>query len=185
MSKMKTDKPNPDIVSAAIFDVVDNQLRENPSIESLIAKLLAYGITLPPGPVHADGYGDSAELSEDLLALIRSGRKRAGTGLLWGYEHDGEHIAKAGDIEIVLDHLQKPVLVTRIVSSEVMPYSEVTAEYAAIEGEGDGSLAYWRKAHWGFFSRECRRIGREPTEAMPVICSIFEVLNVVPPQSEA
>jgi uncharacterized protein YhfF len=154
-----------------------------PTVESLVAKLSAYGITLPPGPVHADGYGDSAELSKELLSLIRSGRKRAGTGLLWGYEHDGEHIAKAGDIEIVLDHLGEPALVTRIISSEVVPYCEVTAAYAAIEGEGDGSLEYWRKAHWAFFTRECKRIGREPTESMPVICNVFEVLHVVPPQS--
>jgi uncharacterized protein YhfF len=151
-----------------------------PTVESLIAKLNGYGITLPLGPVHADGYGDSEVLSKELLSLIRSGRKRAGTGLLWGYEHDGEHIAKAGDIEIVLDHLREPALVTKIISSEIVPYCAVTAEYAAIEGEGDGSLEYWRKAHWAFFSRECKRIGREPTESMPVICNVFEVLHVIP-----
>jgi len=154
-----------------------------PTIESLIAKLNARGITLPPGRVHADGYGDSEALSKELLALIRSGRKRAGTGLLWGYEHDGEPIAKTGDIEIVLDHLQEPALVTKIISSDIMPYCEVTAEYAAIEGEGDGSLGYWRKAHWAFFSRECSRIGREPSESMPVICNVFEVLHVIPLES--
>ena len=129
-----------------------------PPIEALIAQLSARGVTLPPGPVHADGYGDSAELSEELLALIISGRKRAGTGLLWAYQHDGEHIAQAGDIEIVVDHLHAPAMVTRIVSSEIVPYNEVTAEYAAIEGEGDGSLEYWRRAHCNFFSRECKRI---------------------------
>ena len=30
----------------------------------------------------------------------------------------------------------------------------------AIEGEGDGSLALWRRAHEAFFARECARIGR-------------------------
>ncbi len=156
-----------------------------PSIESLVAKLAGYGITLPPGPVHADGYGDSAELSASLLDLIRVGRKRAGTCLLWAYEHDGEHIARVGDIEIVVDHLQQPALVTRIVSSAVIPFDEVTAEYAALEGEGDGSLEYWRKAHWAFFSRECKRIGRVPEESMPVVCCVFEVLDAVPPQGPA
>ena len=156
-----------------------------PSVASLIAQLSAYGIALPQGPVHADGYGDSDDLSKELLDLIKSGRKRAGTGLLWAYEHDGEHIAKAGDIEIVIDHRNQPALITRIVSSEVVPFNEVTAEYAAIEGEGDGSLEYWRRAHRNFFSRECKRIGREPTETMPVICSVFEVLHVLPAPSEA
>lgn len=156
-----------------------------PSVACLIAQLAAQGIRLPPGPVHADGYGDTPEISEYCLGLIRAGRKRAGTGLLWAYEHDGQHVAQAGDLEIAVDHRQRPVIVTRILSSKVVPYCEVTAEYAAIEGEGDGSLAYWRTAHWEFFSRECRRIGRAPAESMPVICTVFEVLHVLSPQRES
>ena len=71
-----------------------------PSVESLIAKLSALGITLPPGPVRVDSYGDSPALSEELLDLIKSGRKRAGTGLLGAYEVDGEAIPKCGDVEM-------------------------------------------------------------------------------------
>lgn len=156
-----------------------------PTIEHLVAQLAALGVQLPPGPVRVDGYGDSPELSSELLALIRSGRKRAGTGLLWAYEHDREPIAKAGDIEIVVDHLGQPALVTRIVKSEIIAFNEVSAEFAAIEGEGDGSLSYWREGHWRFFSRECARIGRTPMETMPVICNIFEVLHELPGRDEA
>ena len=156
-----------------------------PSVEALISELAARGIALPHGPVRVDGYGDSVELSTELLDLIKSGRKRAGTGLLWAYEHDREPIAKSGDIEIVVDHLNQPALITRVVSSEMVAFNKVSAEYAASEGEGDGSLDYWRKGHWNFFSRECRRIGREPTETMPVICNVFEVLHVLPAPGEA
>lgn len=74
-------------------------------------------------------------------------------------------------------------MVTRITQVRIVPYIEVTAAYASIEGEGDGSLEYWRKAHWAFLSRQCRRIGREPSETMPVVCSVFEVLSVVPPSA--
>jgi len=156
-----------------------------PSVASLIGRLAMDGIALPPGPVRVEGYGDSEALSQSLLALIRLGRKRAGTGLLWAYEYDRVEIATTGDIEIVIDHSNQPALVTRITSVKVVPYDEITAEYAALEGEGDGSLEYWRKAHWAFFARECARIGRQPDESMPVVCSIFEVLNVVPPTSAA
>lgn len=151
-----------------------------PSVEAIVAKLGALGIALPPGRVRVDGYGDSEALSEALLALIRSGQKRAGTGLLWACEAEAELLPMTGDIEVVIDHRNEPVLVTRLTRVEIVPYDEVTAEYAAIEGEGDGSLAYWREAHWAFFSRECQRIGREPAQTMPVICSIFELLSVVP-----
>jgi len=156
-----------------------------PSPESLVAQLSALGIALPPGPVRVEGYGDTAELSQDLLALIASGRKRAGTGLLWAYQYDQEPIPRTGDIEIIVDHRNQPALVTRIVRSEVVAFNQVSAEYAAIEGEGDGSLAYWRKGHWNFFSRECKRIGREPSETMPVICNVFEVLHVLPATNDA
>jgi uncharacterized protein YhfF len=151
-----------------------------PSVDSLTQILKESGIALPPGRVRVDGYGDSAALSESLLALIRTGRKRAGTGLLWAYEHDHEEIARTGDIEIVVDHLNQPAFVTRITSASVVPFAAVTLEYAAIEGEGDSSLEYWREAHWAFFSRECVRIGREASESMPVVCSIFEVLYALP-----
>ena len=151
-----------------------------PSVDSLTQILKESGIALPPRRVRVDGYGDSAALSESLLALIRTGRKRAGTGLLWAYEHDHEEIARTGDIEIVVDHLNQPAFVTRITSASVVPFAAVTSEYAAIEGEGDSSLEYWREAHWAFFSRECVRIGREASESMPVVCSIFEVLYALP-----
>ena len=143
------------------------------------------GVGVPPGNVRVDGYGDSEALSKELLALIRSGQKRAGTGLVWLHEYENEPLPKAGDIEIVIDHLDQPSVVTRIVSAKVMPYEEVTAEYAAIEGEGDGSLAYWREAHWAYFARECKRIGREPSERMPVVCSVFEVVDVLPQSAAA
>ncbi len=150
-----------------------------PSIEEALGKLHALGVSVPPGPVRVDGYGDSPALSQELLELIRSGRKRAGTGLLWSHEHEGDPLPNAGEIEIVIDHRGDPSIVTRILGVDIVPYSEVTAAYAAIEGEGDGSLTYWRAAHWAYFSRECRRIGREPSESMPVVCCVFEVLDSV------
>jgi uncharacterized protein YhfF len=145
----------------------------------LLAKLASAGILVPPGPVRADGYGDSPELSEELIELIRSGPKRAGTGLLWAIEEDGESLPQVGDIEIVVNHQFEPALVTRITRVEILPFNQVSAEYAAIEGEGDGSLEYWRQGHWRFFSRECARIGREPSQEMPVVCSVFELLAAV------
>jgi uncharacterized protein YhfF len=142
--------------------------------------VVAAGIDVPPGPIRLDSYGDSHALSEELLALIRKGKKRAGTSLLWAVEADGEALPEPSDIEIVLDFHDTPVLVTRIKTVEVVPFSQVTAAYAAIEGEGDGSLEFWRKGHWAFFGRECARIGRAPSEDMPVVCCVFELLSEVP-----
>jgi uncharacterized protein YhfF len=154
-----------------------------PPVDSAVAKIAGAGVTLPNGRLQITAYGDSPELSRELLALIRDGHKRAGASLLWSYEADAEPLPMVGDIQIVVDHRHEPSIVTRVTMVEVKVFRDVSGEYAAIEGEGDGSLEYWRRTHWDFFSRECARIAREPRQDMPVVCCVFEVLNVLPEQA--
>ena len=151
-----------------------------PDLAATLAKRAAAGIAGPPGRVELDTYGDSPELTRELAALIRAGRKRAGTSLLWAHEHDGERLPAAGDVGVVVDQEGEPVAVTRVVNVHVVAFDEVDEAYAAVEGEGDGSLAYWRAAHWDAFGRECARIGRVPEADMPVVCCAFEVVAVLP-----
>ena len=151
-----------------------------PAAQALLAQLAARGITLPPGRVRVGAYGDSAALSASLLAQIRAGTKRAGTALLWALQAEGEQPGQAGDLEIVVDHEHRPVLVTRDLRVAVVPFDRVDERYAAVEGEGDGSLAWWRQAHWDFFGRECGRLGRSPSPDMPVVCCEFELLLLIP-----
>src|SRR5690606_20868777 len=47
---------------------------------------------------------------------------------------------------------------------------------AATEGEGDGSPAYWQRAHTAFFGCECQRLGREFTPSAPVASETFAVV---------
>ena len=151
-----------------------------PTVADLMPRLRRHGIELPAGVVRVGAFGDSAQLSEELLALIRAGRKRGGASLVWGHEADAEPIPSVGEIEIVVNHLNEPSLVTRTTAVEVVPFNRVSAQFAAREGEGDGTLEYWRREHWAYFSRECQRIGRVPSETMLVVCASFEVLNLVP-----
>ena len=85
----------------------------------------------------------------------------ASASLVWAHEADGDPLPRVGEIEIVVDPTHAPALVTRTTQVEIVPFNEVSAGFAAREGEGDGSLAFWREAHWRYFTRECRRIGRE------------------------
>jgi uncharacterized protein YhfF len=150
-----------------------------PTIAEFIAKLRSTGIELPDGPVRTDQFGDSAELSTELLSLIIHGNKRGGAGLLWAYEYDQEATAQVGDIVIVLDHLHNPRVITKTTGVEIVPFSEVSAEFATREAEGDGSLEYWRTEHWRFFQRECARIGRVIDKSMPVVCESFDVIKIL------
>ncbi len=55
----------------------------------------------------------------------------------------------------------------------VVPYREIGGEHARREGEGDLSLAYWRRVHEAFFTRELAEMGQEFTPDMPVVCEEF------------
>ncbi len=64
---------------------------------------------------------------------------------------------------------------------DVVPFDEVDEAYAAVEGEGDGSLAYWREAHEQYFNDVCRRFGGQFDGRTPVICQTFRVICVASP----
>jgi len=121
-------------------------------------------------------FGDSEELANELAALVLRGTKRATAGAAWFYEAEGQRPPQRGDLSIVTNWAGNPLCVIQTQSVEVVPFREVTAEFAATEGEGDGSLSYWQEAHRAFFTRECARGGREFSEAMLVVCERFAVV---------
>ncbi|PLZ02993.1 RNA-binding protein [Burkholderia sp. WAC0059] len=138
-------------------------------------------MAFPEGRVRIGGFGDSEPLSEALIALVRAGVKRGTCSLAWSWAFDGEAVPTVGDVEIVLDWHRRPVLALRITQVEIVPFDCVTAEFAASEGEGDLSLAYWQAEHWRFFTQECERIGRVADKSMPLVCERFELLHALAP----
>jgi uncharacterized protein YhfF len=129
---------------------------------------------LPAAP-EAWGFGDSAEMADALGALVRSGRKTATCSLLWQYEADGDPLPAVGEHSIILDGQGEPLCIIETVEVDVRPFECVDAAFAAAEGEGDGSLAYWRAAHWSFFELQCDRLGLTPAADMPLVCERFVV----------
>jgi uncharacterized protein YhfF len=121
-------------------------------------------------------FGDSEELANELAALVLLGTKRATAGALWSYEAEGQRLPQPGDLSIVTDWSGNPLCVIETQSVEVVPFQEVTAEFAATEGEGDGSLSFWQQAHRAFFGRECAGAGRAFSENMLVVCERFAVV---------
>jgi uncharacterized protein YhfF len=120
---------------------------------------------------------DDNELSADELGqLVLAGTKRASAGLVWSFESASMPLPKAGDLSVVTNWARTPLCVIETQRVDIVPYEEVSADFAATEGEGDGSLRYWRQAHSAYFGRECRRIGREPYPRMPVVCERFAVV---------
>lgn len=118
-------------------------------------------------------FGDSEELANSLAELVLEGVKRATAASLWSFEAEGKRLPRPGDLSVMTSFDGSPLGVIETLAVEVVPFEDVTAEFAAAEGEGDGSLAYWRDAHRQFFSRECARAGRAFSEDMLVVCERF------------
>jgi uncharacterized protein YhfF len=124
-------------------------------------------------------FGDSERLARDLADLVLRGPKRATAGLLWDAELDPTMMPVQGGYSLVTDLAGAPLLVIRTTQVEIRPYDKVDADFAAAEGEGDGSLDCWRAAHWSYFSRRCEALGRAPSNDMPVILERFALIYPV------
>ena len=124
-------------------------------------------------------FGDSEALADELAGLVLAGKKRATAGSVWSAEAEGKRLPQPGDLSIVTNWSGEPLCVIETVSVNIWPFNQVQADFAAAEGEGDGSLDFWRKAHRSYFSRECLAAGREFDESMLVACEHFKVLYSV------
>jgi ASCH domain len=52
-----------------------------------------------------------------------------------------------------METVTRSVLVIETVSVVILPFNEVSEQFAFEEGEGNRSLAYWRMAHENYFRR--------------------------------
>lgn len=141
----------------------------------------AFAATQPADPtprfLEAFHFTDNEAGANELAKLVLAGRKRATASLAWSYEVEKKRMPGAGDLSVVTDWAGTPLCVIETTRVDLVPFDEVSAEFAATEGEGDGSLRYWREGHEAFFSRECRRLGRTPDARMLVVCERFDVIH--------
>jgi uncharacterized protein YhfF len=111
-----------------------------------------------------------------LLELVLSGTKRATAASVWSVEAEGKRQPVPGDLSVITNWAGEPRCIIRTTAVEIVPFNQVSADFAATEGEGDGTLEWWREAHRQFFTRECAGTERRFTEDMLLACERFEVV---------
>ena len=121
-------------------------------------------------------FHDNEKGALELAQLVSRGAKRGSASLVWTYEHDKKRPPWPGCLSVMTDWHGVPMGIIETRAIEAIPFEDVSAEFAAIEGEGDGSLRYWSESHWNYFVRECQRIGKEPDRRMLVLCERFELV---------
>nr|WP_231727787.1 ASCH domain-containing protein [Rathayibacter sp. Leaf185] len=137
------------------------------SAERLWAEYRGASQALPP----IESFGDSVEMADELLALVRRGVKTATASLV-----GSEPAPREGDHWIVCDGAGVARVVLRTVEVRTGPLDSVDDDFARAEGEGDRSRESWITGHRRYFARE------SPSGIDDVV---FERFTVVWPADDA
>ncbi len=140
--------------------------------ESVIASLR------PP----AWAFGATPQQADELLDLVLAGTKTATASALWDYEAEGEDLPTVGTLGIVVDSIGTPRALVVTTDVRTVPFDEVDEEHARAEGEGDRTLAHWRRVHEQFFTEHASH-ERGFAPDMPVVLETFEVLHAEPAEA--
>lgn len=133
--------------------------------------------------VETDDY-DAWQFGDDpnsLARLVLEGKKTATASAYPLYALEHQPLPAVGECSVILNSADEAVCIIRNTRVTVVPYREITADHAFLEGEGDRSLAYWREIHEAFFTKDMAASGLIFDESMPVVCEEFEVVY---PQEE-
>ena len=118
-------------------------------------------------------FGDDADV---LAELVRRGIKTGTSSAYPLYEIEGEALPEASGYSVILDSKDEAVCIIENTKVYVVPFCEVTPDHAFKEGEGDRSLAYWRKVHEAYFTECMKEAGLTFDEDMKVVCEEFRVM---------
>jgi len=120
-------------------------------------------------------FGNSQTLANEIAPLVRSGKKTATSDLLWEIEPRGRKLPKVGDSGIVTNWDGDPLCIVEVTHVEVKAFDYVDEGFVFDYGEGERSLDWWRDDMWNYYSEVCKRLNREPSRDMPIVCERFRL----------
>jgi uncharacterized protein YhfF len=125
------------------------------------------------GSLRVMEFGSPGAMRAELVGLVLDGAKTATAGRLGEYSDEGEEVERVGEIEVVVDDAGSEAGRIEITRVDIVPFADVTWEFAAAEGEGFADLADWRSQHRAFWLRSS---GAEVPDDEPIVCLRFVVL---------
>ncbi|QKY68813.1 ASCH domain-containing protein [Lentibacillus sp. CBA3610] len=115
-------------------------------------------------------------MADELAELVLEGTKTATASNYTLYQLEEEPLPFVGLHNIILDGEGEAVAIVETTSVEVVPFDEVTEEFAYLEGEGDRTLRYWHEVHEAFFKKELEDVNRAFHYKIPVVCEKFKLI---------
>ena len=115
-------------------------------------------------------FGDSKPLCNEILALVRAGKKTATCEALRVYGPEGDEMPKVGRRDIALEWDGRPALMLETVEVSTRKFKDMDEEFVAAQGEFR-DLAHWREAYKAYFKRNG---GFD--DKMDIMCERFRVV---------
>lgn len=119
---------------------------------------------------------DNEQDANECALLVLNGVKQATTPSLYWFKANNETLPEVGDLAIFTNWQGQPLGIIETVSVTITPYNQISADYAALEGEGDKSLEYWQHVHWDYYQRELAGTGYQCHPEMPLVCEQFRLV---------
>lgn len=121
-------------------------------------------------------FGGGTGTAKELAELVKTGEKTGTCSLHMWYKIEREALPFVGELNIITNWEGEAEAITETIDVQVLPFNEVSAEFAKKEGEGDKTYSYWRRVHVEFFTNELKEIKKEFDENMLVVCEEFKVV---------
>ncbi|MEV0147738.1 MULTISPECIES: ASCH domain-containing protein [unclassified Nonomuraea] len=116
--------------------------------------------------------GSPGEMRRRLTELTLAGVKTATAGLLkLDYHAEGEPLEQVGERLALVDDSGAKAAELEVVDVRLVPFGEVTWDFAEAEGEGFRSVDHWREAHRRYWAGE----GHEVDDSSTVVCVHYRV----------
>lgn len=133
-----------------------------------------------PDDLVVEQFGDSAELADELLALVLDGPKRATASLVVEYVAAGEPLPSIGGHWVACDGAGAPRAILRTTELRVGQVLSVDDAFAWDEGEDDRTRDSWLREHRRYWDRVCAAQGLSFDDSSEVVFERFDV--VWPPE---
>ena len=120
-------------------------------------------------------FGDHAELSDALLDLVVSGRKRATATLVKEFAADGVPLPRVGSHWIACDASGAPRVILRSTELRLGTIADADEAFAVDEAEDDRSLEAWLVSHRRYWDRVCAALEIEWSDDLEILFERFTV----------
>ncbi|MEG0267642.1 MAG: ASCH domain-containing protein, partial [Carnobacterium sp.] len=161
-----------------LFKVMNRSKGEkmtNDSIEKLWENFKLQNSTLPDN-YNLMTFGDTQDKANQSAALVLEGLKTAKTSLLLDYQRSEKSVPQEGSYSLILDGNNQAIGIVQLLKIAILPFDEVSDEWAYEEGEGDRTLKGWREFYQDYFQEQCKSEHWHFSMKTEVVCIQFELV---------